>query len=653
MSAKSSDPRDGARSRSPSRPRPAARQYKEEIIVCNPLKSLSDVSEFLNNPPVWRSLCIDLRPHSDMVIRNLDIVRQNQGSDHEIELVRPEAFCHFDLDKQDVKRHKRKNLPKTLVCHDMANGYHDDCNIDGTGNYEAYTFYNWAAVDIFCYFSHHFVTVPPLGWINVGHAHGVKVIGTVITEWGDGADTWEELLADPEAWRGFAGNLVAVAKTLKFDGYLLNVENKITKPAELVEFVRYLHKLLHSEIPDSVLIWYDSVTVAGELAWQNTLNDNNKAFFEACDGIFTNYSWSERHVSDARRAAGERHRDVFVGIDVWGRNFIGGGQFNTQEAVKIAHKHGLSLAIFAPAWTHEALDPSPSASWLRAYTLRERALWTSVWPFLNTKLPKTLPFSTSFCTGLGRKRRLYGEVLGPVPWYNLRHQQYQPNATLGPHGYTLTPLPPPQTPPTNDEPKPKPPKRYQLESTEEESCIELFLEDSFTGGGCLIINPLKLIRLFHCDFYIENTLIACVVTKTLPEYEDVFLNIVLTVKGQDWTESRVVLAGTRNLTEHGIDNALTVSAVSGEVFKALQRYLLLNQPGFYVSVENAYGWKVRYYSIPLAGRRVTSASARARGGGGGRGGGRGRGGGGGGGARGPGPALLGHFALCHKFNNTD
>lgn len=53
--------------------------------------------------------------------------------------------------------------------------------MDGTDNHEAYTFYNWAAVDIFCYFSHHFVTVPPLGWINVAHDHGVKVIGTSLS----------------------------------------------------------------------------------------------------------------------------------------------------------------------------------------------------------------------------------------------------------------------------------------------------------------------------------------------------------------------------------------------------------------------------------------------------------------------------------------
>lgn len=52
--------------------------------------------------------------------------------------------------------------------------------IDGTGNYDAYTFYNWSGIDIFCYFSHHLITIPPLGWINVGHAHGVKVIGRCV-----------------------------------------------------------------------------------------------------------------------------------------------------------------------------------------------------------------------------------------------------------------------------------------------------------------------------------------------------------------------------------------------------------------------------------------------------------------------------------------
>lgn len=32
--------------------------------------------------------------------------------------------------------------------------------------------------------------------------------------------------------------------------------------------------------------------------------------------------------------AEERLTDLYIGIDVWGRNFYGGGQFNTQEVLK-------------------------------------------------------------------------------------------------------------------------------------------------------------------------------------------------------------------------------------------------------------------------------------------------------------------------------
>lgn len=33
----------------------------------------------------------------------------------------------------------------------------------------------YAGVDVFVYFSHHLVTIPPKGWIHAAHKHGVKV----------------------------------------------------------------------------------------------------------------------------------------------------------------------------------------------------------------------------------------------------------------------------------------------------------------------------------------------------------------------------------------------------------------------------------------------------------------------------------------------
>lgn len=59
----------------------------------------------------------------------------------------------------------------------------------------------------------------------------------------------------------------------------------------LKEFVDHLSLTMHSSLPGSLVVWYDSVTVDGELNWQDQLNEYNKPFFDICDGIFVNYTW--------------------------------------------------------------------------------------------------------------------------------------------------------------------------------------------------------------------------------------------------------------------------------------------------------------------------------------------------------------------------
>ena len=101
-----------------------------------------------------------------------------------------------------------------------------------------------------------------------------------------------------------------------------------------------------------LVIWYDSVTREGKLRWQDALNVKNRCFFDACDGIFLNYTWKpEKHLEQSVIEAGERLKDVFVGVDVFGRNCFGGGGWNTRAAVREATSRGLSVAIFAQGRT--------------------------------------------------------------------------------------------------------------------------------------------------------------------------------------------------------------------------------------------------------------------------------------------------------------
>ena len=56
-----------------------------------------------------------------------------------------------------------------------------------SGKENWYRFNHWAFIDIFVYFGHYTVTIPPPGLIDIAHLHGVKVLGTLIFEWEAGS----------------------------------------------------------------------------------------------------------------------------------------------------------------------------------------------------------------------------------------------------------------------------------------------------------------------------------------------------------------------------------------------------------------------------------------------------------------------------------
>ncbi|XP_047052165.1 cytosolic endo-beta-N-acetylglucosaminidase 1-like [Lolium rigidum] len=140
---------------------------------------------------------------------------------------------------------------------------------------------------------------------------------------------------------------------LKVEAYFfwpINIEVKLDTQFidNLKEFVNHLTKTVHAAVPGSLVIWYDAVAVNGDLGWQDKLNKYNKPFFDLCDGIFVNYTWKAKYPQDSAAAAGDRKYDVYMGIDVFGRNTYGGGQWDTNVALDLLKKDDISTAIFAP-----------------------------------------------------------------------------------------------------------------------------------------------------------------------------------------------------------------------------------------------------------------------------------------------------------------
>lgn len=354
---------------------------------------------------------------------------------------------------------KASTHPLTLVCHDMKGGYLDDRFYKGCKNKDAYRFYNWSGVNAFIYFSHSLVTIPPPGWVHAAHLHGVKVLGTFITEWDAGAEICNEILADKSSVQNVVLQLTRIAKYHGFEGWLLNIENKINPEqiGRLTDFVERLTSAMKEVCPNAVVLWYDSVTKEGDLKWQNELNEMNRQFFDVCDGIFLNYTWSEDSLIRSREAAGERKFDVWVGLDVFGRNFYEGGKFNTHKALEVVRAQELSAAIFAQGWTYETQENFVEA---------ENKLWLSLSPHLCHHGPADLPFKTSFCQGFGEKLFSQGEVVCSDNWHNLCKQQYQP--------------------------------LWSQENND--GNLSLVTTEAFSGGGCLRVTTSKptKIRLLTC-----------------------------------------------------------------------------------------------------------------------------------------------------------
>ncbi|KAK7387478.1 hypothetical protein VNO78_28314 [Psophocarpus tetragonolobus] len=315
------------------------------------------------------------------------------------------------------------NRRRLLVCHDMAGGYLDDKWIQGGSNPDAYAIWHWHLIDVFVYFSHSLVTLPPPSWTNTAHRHAVKVLGTFITEWDEGRAACDTLLSTKETAHMYAERLAELAADLGFDGWLINMEVNLDQGqiSNLIEFVDHLTFTMHSSVPGSLVIWYDSVTVDGKLNWQDQLNEQNKPFFDICDGIFVNYTWKEDYPRLSAAVASDRKFDVYMGIDVFGRNTYGGGQWNVNVALDVLRKNDVSAAIFAPGWVYETKQPPD-------FETAQNSWWGLVeksWGVLK-KLPGVLPFYTNFDQGRGYHISVDGHIISDATWCNISCQSSQP-----------------------------------------------------------------------------------------------------------------------------------------------------------------------------------------------------------------------------------
>lgn len=228
------------------------------------------------------------------------------------------------LDRPAAGRNHPEEGVKTLLCHDYSGGFHDYESVRPSAmKCDMYTCNYLQYIDLFIYFSHKLVCIPPPTWTNSMHRNGVRILGTFILE--PQTPHVEQLLRQVDGEFVIARRLAILASVFGFDGWLLNVEKKIpVQNRELVgtlkEFISQLRQFMG---PKGRVIWYDALDCDNEVKYQNSLTSKNLDFARSADYLFTNYKWTREKIQEASEFAAQSDivpSHVYFGIDVWAQN---------------------------------------------------------------------------------------------------------------------------------------------------------------------------------------------------------------------------------------------------------------------------------------------------------------------------------------------
>lgn len=264
-------------------------------------------------------------------------------------------------------------------------------------------------------------------------------------------------------------------------------------------------------------------------------------------------------LAEVRRINPNRAKDVFVGIDIFGRNQV--AKFETYKTLEKVPNH-LSVALFATGWTLESIELEmkmerkwhPHDETNVRFMNRDLQFWVSLWSQLRMCGPSKLPFYSSFCLGSGYFANRLGMRVNRRPWHNLSKQEYQ--------------LSVPQ--------------------------VKRNFDEAFDGGSCLAFEGEDLNggaqRLLVCSFQRMAGLIVSVGFKR--NHPEINVNLLLMAYSHELRSSKsIFLASSRNAIQRR--ESITCFPIPVESFKDVHDFLQRNGKKHLPAVDAINGWELR------------------------------------------------------------
>lgn len=335
----------------------------------------------------------------------------------------------------------------------------------GANNFIGYNPNHWQYMDVVVWWGgsagEGLITAPSAPAIDIAHLHGVRILGTLFfpeLEHGGNPKEADKMFTKENGTYPYAIKLYEIARDLGFDGWLLNDEgsSRHISNEQWTGFMKAFLDKAKSEGKDMELQYYDANIYIG--------NDlKNWLKWEGNPGVsyFVNYGGDGRasanKASLVKELGADRYFDkVYYGINNATYGIYGGGSiFNNLFPAK-QNEHVGSIQLFNPEeqiWKKkvERLLGTPEASGPQAYTAMSEVFknaskfWVNnsvdpsktrssngySWPGLSAGIQErsaitSLPFVTSFGTGLGKYRFVQGEKRGTGDWYHVGMQDVLP-----------------------------------------------------------------------------------------------------------------------------------------------------------------------------------------------------------------------------------
>jgi len=344
---------------------------------------------------------------------------------------------------------------KLMLC-----AMNDNPVAQGSESMLSYAFNYWQYVDSYIYWGGNgedFIQAPTGEVIDAAHTNGVPIVGVLGFPWGSGYGYVEQVdrFCQKAADGSFpvADKLIEVMDYYGFDGWFFNQESygcSAEIAARLNEMMRYMH----AKRPDIVISWYDSMTEAGGVAYQDAVNDSNKFWMEAdengnwgVDEFFMNYNWYEYDVTqtiNTMKSIGRSQYDAFAGFNMQANVY--GDQLRDHLLVDEDGVAKLSLALYYSGQTQTvAKDAVDFHRTEQGYYVgaagdpRDTSVdvanpSVTTWPGMSRlfadKSPITsAPFVTDFNTGHGKYWFVGGEKLRDAEWSYQSNQDVLPTYT--------------------------------------------------------------------------------------------------------------------------------------------------------------------------------------------------------------------------------